>query len=440
MAGIKLVTRGTTRRRPALIGLVIALLTSFLVARNGAAFIDTSRTWASQVVDQLKARGVVDGVGAGRFSPDSPVTRAQVARMLVSALRQGAAVQALRGATPRFADLTADHWAADYVEVAAELGVFKGYGDGSFHPDATISRLELATVMVRVLGLEKEAAALPPFSDQNSVPDWGRPYLAVAAKEGLVQGYEDGTLRPAAPVTRAEAASLVARLLAARGDRFDVEGSLTRYQPDRARVELEGRAWSLAQDAAVYVSGRKVAPAELSSADLSPDLTRAILDPSGRITYLDSVPMQAIGRVKGVDPATGKITWGPWDGSGPERSALAGSAAAVFKNGRRSAVPDLAPGDRVYLLFDSRDGGVRAVDAVRVDAQGVLAAPAPPGGLLSLTVPDGRTMNYSVAAEAVAFLNGDRAALSQLRPGDRVILALDPPCAYGTAVYVEAAR
>ncbi|HLN60281.1 MAG TPA: S-layer homology domain-containing protein, partial [Symbiobacteriaceae bacterium] len=90
-------------------------------------------------------------------------------------------------------------------------GYIMGYPDGTFQPDRSISRAEVAAVLARVLQADGQAAGLAPHTD---VPagHWANLYIAIVAQRGLMRGDPDGRFRPDDPITRAEVATIAARL------------------------------------------------------------------------------------------------------------------------------------------------------------------------------------------------------------------------------------
>lgn len=113
------------------------------------------------------------------------------------------------------------HWSEASTAALASyrpqgVRVVSGYEDGTFRPDRMVTRQEFVKLAVLALGLKPEEASQLPFADAASVPQWARGYVAAAASAGLVKGYEDGTFRPLATATRAEAAAVVWRVLEAR--------------------------------------------------------------------------------------------------------------------------------------------------------------------------------------------------------------------------------
>ncbi|MGQ9711349.1 MAG: S-layer homology domain-containing protein [Desulfotomaculales bacterium] len=107
----------------------------------------------------------------------------------------------------------AGHWAEDFVKALGERGVVRGYPDGTFRPEKAMTRAEFVVLAVRALGWRVDPAVAPAFGDAAAIPSWARPYIAAAQEYHLVNG--DGkTFRPQAPITRAEAASLLVRVLA----------------------------------------------------------------------------------------------------------------------------------------------------------------------------------------------------------------------------------
>jgi formylmethanofuran dehydrogenase subunit D len=115
-------------------------------------------------------------------------------------------------ATPStFSDVDG-HWALPYIERMAKLNMVKGYDDRTFRPEAPVSRLEFAVMVARLLRLDPVNAPLP-FADKSRIPEWGEAQLAAAFKAGIVTGRDDGTFDPDARVTRAEVAVMLVRAL-----------------------------------------------------------------------------------------------------------------------------------------------------------------------------------------------------------------------------------
>ncbi len=104
-------------------------------------------------------------------------------------------------------------WAERDIQALSARNLMVGYPDGTFRPDRPVNRAEFSAVLVRLLGWPTRPGAAPGFADDAAVPDWARPSVAAARDRGLVSGYPDGTFRPAAPVTRAEAAAVLVRAL-----------------------------------------------------------------------------------------------------------------------------------------------------------------------------------------------------------------------------------
>jgi len=118
--------------------------------------------------------------------------------------------------TVEFGD-TMNHWARTEIEMLATEEVVSGMGDGTYGPGRLVSRAEFAKMLVLGLNLPIDLQDRPTYIDLVAIPAWARPYVAAAARFGLMNGFEDGSFRPAETVTRVQAAVSVARGLRMRG-------------------------------------------------------------------------------------------------------------------------------------------------------------------------------------------------------------------------------
>ncbi|MBT9173875.1 MAG: Endo-1,4-beta-xylanase A [Syntrophomonadaceae bacterium] len=115
---------------------------------------------------------------------------------------------------PLFADVRAGHWAHAVIEELAWRGLVAGY-QGYFAPQRPVTRAEFAKLVTLARGLAPEDTA-SLFSDVRQA-DWFHPVVTAAARAGLLVGFPDGTFRPREPVTREQAAAILARVLALDG-------------------------------------------------------------------------------------------------------------------------------------------------------------------------------------------------------------------------------
>ncbi|OXM85682.1 S-layer homology domain-containing protein [Paenibacillus rigui] len=181
------------------------------------SFSDMNGHWASMYVDRLVGLNVVHGFEDRTFRPDQPVTRAQLVKLISDAL-----VLPAGGQPDAFADRdTLPAWAKDAIAQAVQAGVIQGYqekGAAWFKPSQELTRAELTVILSRALELGPDAAAqgsgdAAQFSDGKDIPGWALDAVHKIAASGIVTGYPDGSFRPQASVTRAEAAKMIYMLL-----------------------------------------------------------------------------------------------------------------------------------------------------------------------------------------------------------------------------------
>ena len=185
---------------------VLAILMSVLLVLPAAAATDlTENHQFYDEITYLMDRGVIEGYPDGTVRPDAEVTRAEAA-VMVGRL-QG--FDGTKRATP-FSDVPAGYYASGYIAEAAEAGYFIGYGDGTFGPNASIIRGDMALVVERVFDLAFTIDLSFTDVPQNA-------YYAEAISKILVanitNGYPDNTFRPQQEVTRGQFAAFLARAL-----------------------------------------------------------------------------------------------------------------------------------------------------------------------------------------------------------------------------------
>ena len=108
-----------------------------------------------------------------------------------------------------YSDVAADQWFYKYVSFAEAQGIFLGYEDGTFCPNKSITRAEFAAAIVRFMGLPVSDSAAN-FSDTSG--HWAESYIAALQAAGIVEGY-DGKYNPNAAISRAEAVTILNRML-----------------------------------------------------------------------------------------------------------------------------------------------------------------------------------------------------------------------------------
>ena len=173
------------------------------------AFSDVpSSAWYYNNVMQAAANGIVSGYPDGTFKPGNSVTRRDFAIMLTQMLgvsNDGTAVSP-------FIDVDDDDYGVVSIAYCKAHNIISGYDDGTFKPDATITRQEAASMIVKAMGVSKASDELYP--DDSTIAGWAKDAVYKAKAAGLMKGYEeDGTFRPTGKITRAEAASIMVNAL-----------------------------------------------------------------------------------------------------------------------------------------------------------------------------------------------------------------------------------
>ena len=123
-------------------------------------------SWYNNAVSTLSNMGILGGYEDGTFRPNASITRAEFAKIAVSFF-DWADIEAVND----FVDVSDSAWYADYVAVAAEIGLIEGYGGNVFRPEAAITRAEACAIINRTLGRAPDAEHLLPESQMNTWPD-----------------------------------------------------------------------------------------------------------------------------------------------------------------------------------------------------------------------------------------------------------------------------
>lgn len=163
--------------------------------------------------------GYMGGYGNGLFGPNDNMTRAQAAQMFYNLL-----LNKNVDITVDFTDVPADAWYGNAVRTLASLGVIKGIGDDQFAPNRTITRAEFTVIAMRFANVSADVTN--PFTD-IATNDWYYTAVTSAVSYGWINGYSDGSFRPQATITRAEVVTIVNRMLNRTADRNFVDSNVT---------------------------------------------------------------------------------------------------------------------------------------------------------------------------------------------------------------------
>lgn len=196
-------------------------------ANSPVKIVDTAGHWAEINIQKLVEAGVAGGYADNSFRPNKTITRAEFIRFVVAAAGlSGNSTGKIGGNTGKsgsnqelnFTDnYRIPDWAKESIAAAVKAGIISGYADGTFQPYKSITREEMAVILVRALNLQADAtkkqSSQLSFDDDYAVSGWARGAVAVAVEKGVISGYADDSFKPIKNATRAEAATMVVRLM-----------------------------------------------------------------------------------------------------------------------------------------------------------------------------------------------------------------------------------
>jgi hypothetical protein len=202
--------------------------------------------WAKMPIENNATVGLVQGYPDGNFKPERPLSRAELATLLVRAkgikLPDGRARQA-------FKDVKSDFWAAKYIEVAQREGLVKGYPDKTFRPNNKINKVEGIALMVRFDQLKLAQVDSKPYWD-IATTHWAAKYIQAAKDNGMLKFIDRNRLRPKEALARSESVEMLGKTSLASGKIKDLytweKGFKPEFTPEQ-RPQIQGSLDNLAE-------------------------------------------------------------------------------------------------------------------------------------------------------------------------------------------------
>ena len=195
---------------------IVFTLVPTALAAKADDFTDVSRSdWFYDYVDYVTSKGYFRGTTETTFSPQRNMTRAMF--VVVLSRFDGAKGD---GSQSAFTDVAPGAWCTAAINWAAANKIVEGKGDGTFAPDASITRAQMCAIIDRYLNYYKkdnkvtlsQTGSVSAMSDQNTVPSYAVDAIKQCQRYGLINGFKDGTFRPNALSTRAHVAAVIYRM------------------------------------------------------------------------------------------------------------------------------------------------------------------------------------------------------------------------------------
>lgn len=173
-------------------------------------YTDCPADWYHEAIDFVHSVGYMNGVGGGKFDPNGNTTRAMAVTVFWRALNCPEATQDCT-----FTDVPEGKWYSEAIAWAQENNIVKGMTETTFEPDRFITREEIAVILWRLLSDEEPASPETEldFKDAGRVSDWALEAVKYAVERGWFVGDDTGYLNPRANVTRAELATIMMRIV-----------------------------------------------------------------------------------------------------------------------------------------------------------------------------------------------------------------------------------
>ncbi|MGM0471865.1 MAG: S-layer homology domain-containing protein [Bacillota bacterium] len=221
------------QKRVIIISLIALLIVGFslpVYATNYAT--DITGHWAYEEITNLLSKDILQTYDGNKFKPNQPITREEFAVGLAKGLELEMVF------TTNLTDIQS-HPAKGYIASLVHKQIITGYPDQTFRPDKEISRAELVTMLIRALELNRTETEIKlkdkQYSDIPATDYWANNSINLASKLKIINGYPDGTFRPQAPVTRAEAAKMLHHTLQLR----IIDGTLQAKYPTANKIKIK---------------------------------------------------------------------------------------------------------------------------------------------------------------------------------------------------------
>ena len=195
------------------------------------------------------------GYSDGTVRPNGKITRAEVATIFFRLLDDDTRAKYWSSKND-FSDVSADKWYNNAVSTLSNMGVIGGYADGTFRPDAPISRAEFAKIAVSFT--QNNGSAVYNYFTDVKTTDWFAPYATAAKDAGLIEGYSDGSFKPESKITRAEACAIVNRTLGRKPSKAHMKISDRIDWPDVQTTDWFYEAIMEATNSHTYQMGKRV--------------------------------------------------------------------------------------------------------------------------------------------------------------------------------------
>lgn len=167
----------------------------------------SSNYWAQSYIEILYNSGITDGCSAGLYCPEATVTRAQMAVFLLKGIHGSDYTPPAGTSEIGFSDVASDFWAAAWIKQLAAESITGGCGDGAFCPDASVTRAQMAIFLLKAKhGASYSPPPAAGIFDDVPTDHWAAAWIEQLAAEGITGGCGAGTYCPDSSVTRAQMA------------------------------------------------------------------------------------------------------------------------------------------------------------------------------------------------------------------------------------------
>lgn len=171
---------------------------------------DISNHWAKDVITQWIEKGLSKGYPDGTFRPNNQISRAEFMNLVNNAFGYTEELEI------SYSDVPENKWYISTIKRAKAAGYINGYDDGTIRPDNPITREEVATIITKIISIDKYEEGAEVFKDKDQM-SWSKGYIGAVARGKFMVGFPDGTFRPTSNITRGEALFALNNILGKAG-------------------------------------------------------------------------------------------------------------------------------------------------------------------------------------------------------------------------------